>query len=229
MNRKWKMRMKSNFNKVQEMIENYLSLQSIQITITNSMHEVSLNSDGKDKQGNKMENYLYNGKNIAVLDMDAIAKEGYLRMKAPDSTEENSVNTADAFLINCKNEWYFIEFKDSVISNKTKSLKNNIVKKAYGNWYMLLDILYEMKEQGKANELFDYTNPIRFGKEHVHYVLVCSKEKNPQIVQQIRNQRMLKKRYTPPFMEKLKDYLFKDAYAFTEDYFEMDFVHQFTY
>lgn len=89
---------------------------------------------------------------------------------------------------------------------------------------MLLDILYEMKEQGKTNELFDYTNPIRFGKEHVHYVLVCSKEKNPQIVQQI-----LKKRYTPPFMEKLKDYLFKDAYAFTEDYFEMDFVHQFTY
>ena len=64
---------------------------------------------------------------------------------------------------------------------------------------------------------------------HVHYILVCSGEENPKIYNQVKNQALLKQNYTPPFMRRLKDYLFKDAYVYTENFFEEEFVKKFAY
>ena len=174
--------------------------------------------------------YLYNGeKDFEVIDMDLIAKQAYKEIKHAKDIANNFVNTADAFLINKENEWYIIEFKDAAISAKSDSLKNNVLKKAYSNWYMLLDVLYSMNEKKDRYMEFAYENPVEFAKQHIHYILVCSEEKNPNIYTQIKNSTMIGEKYTPLFMQRIKDYLFKDAYVYTEKYFERDFVEKFAY
>lgn len=72
-------------------------------------------------------------------------------------------------------------------------------------------------------------NPIRFAEEHVHYILVCSSEKNPNLYNLVKAQVLLKQNYTPPFMQRLKDYLFKDVYVYTENFFETEFVKKFVF
>lgn len=123
----------------------------------------------------------------------------------------------------------FIEFKDSEIRADNSGLKNNVLKKAYSNWYMMLDVLYYMNCKGMPYNGFDYNNPMEFAKNHVYYILVCNEQKNPRAYQQIKNRDLLGEKYTPPFMQRLKDYLFKDAYIYTNTFFERKFVHRFTY
>lgn len=76
---------------------------------------------------------------------------------------------------------------------------------------------------------FDFGNPVEFAKKHVHYILVCRLEKNAEMYLQIKNHALLGETYTPPFMQRIKDYLFKDAYIFTEVELERNFVEKFVY
>jgi hypothetical protein len=46
--------------------------------------------------------------------------------------------------------------------------------------------------------------------------MVFTTSKNPRLYMQIKNQDLVKSTYTPPFMEKVKAYIFKDAYVYTE-------------
>ena len=139
------------------------------------------------------------------------------------------INTADAFLINKDNNWFFIEFKDSEIKATKDSLKNNVLKKAYSNWYMLLDMLYSTNGRDDAYLDFAYFNPVEFAKQHVYYILVCSTDKNPNIYTQVKNHDLIGEKYTPEFMLRLKDYLFRDAYVYTEEFLERRFVEEFSY
>lgn len=96
--------------------------------------------------------------------------------------------------------------------------------------YMLLDILYAMKNSEDMYSKFAFEDPIKFIRENVYYILVCSKDKNPQIYEQIKNCEISEeKNYTPPFMERLRDYIFKDAYVYTEFQLEHKFVKAFEY
>lgn len=211
----------SNFSVFKDTVMKYLSESNISIYISN-LHEASLNDDGKSHQ------YLYNGsKDFEVISMDELAKQGYKRAKGINDPNENPINTVDAFLINEKNEWYLIEFKDCPIKADKKSTKDNIIKKAYANWYMLMDIFYTVLEGDEKSSIFDKENPVRFAKEHVHYILVCSKEKNIDMYDRIHGCIRSGENYTPPFMKRLKDYIFRDAYVYTEDYFEREFVKNF--
>lgn len=56
-------------------------------------------------------------------------QKGIPEIILPDSlSEADSINTADAFLINKCDEWYFVEFKDAKMSNaKTGVLKRLIL------------------------------------------------------------------------------------------------------
>lgn len=45
----------------------------------------------------------------------------------------------------------------------------------------------------------------------------------------MRNYKYKKKKYTPEYMQKMKEYLFKDAYVYTEIEFEREFVKKFQY
>lgn len=214
--------MRNHFCEFQKLLEDYLAQNNVKdVPCVSDLYTVSLNTEENRA--------VYPGKkNLSVIDMDRIAKEGYRRIKAADR-KDNPVNTADAFLINGKNQWFFVEFKDSRLDAKRDSLKNNILKKAYANWYMILDILYTMREAGAEWEPFQFENPVRFAKEHVSYIVVCSSDKNPLLYRQIKNCDLIGQRYTPPFMQRLKDYIFRDAYVYTEDYFERKFVNSFSY
>lgn len=206
------------------MVTDFLKNGGVSMEIVSNLHDTSLNDANKSEK-----NYVYNGdKNLAVIDMDLIAKDGYRIIKHA-SGKDNIINTVDAFIINKANEWFFIEFKDSEIKAENSGLKNNVIKKAYSNWYMLLDILYFMAGNSSFYHQFSLENPIKFAKEHIYYILVCSTEKNPLIYEQLKSHELIGEKYTPPFMQRLKDYMFKDAYVYTESFFERKFVKNFIY
>ncbi len=214
----------SNFCAFTNMVTDFLKSSGISIEIVSNLHDTSLNDSNKSEI-----NYVYKGdKDLVVIDMDLIAKDGYRIIKHA-SGKDNIINTVDAFIINKANEWFFIEFKDSEIKTDNSGLKNNVIKKAYSNWYMLLDILYFMAGNSSFYHQFSLENPIKFAKEHIYYILVCSTEKNPLIYKQIKNHELIGEKYTPPFMQRLKDYMFKDAYVYTESFLERKFVKTFIY
>lgn len=218
--------MKNNFDKFTELINDYFLQYHIRFDYLSEIHDAS----ASDPNANEPVIYLYNSaKELQVINMDIIARIGYKAIKKPFDTSENPINSADAFLINSNNDWYFIEFKDSTIKSDKQSLKDNILKKAYSNWYMILDMLYEMKDSASSYSDFYYDSPIQFAREHVSYILVCSTEKNPLIYRLIKDSDLSKSTYTPPFMSRLRGYLFKDAYIYTEEFFERKFVSNFVY
>ena len=162
-----------------------------------------------------------------IIDMDEIAHNIYRLVRFPDSKkEEDSLASTDAFVINSENIWYFIEFKNQQI---TKA-KESVTKKAYQNWYWLVEILYEMWEKNEMQyDTFNYENPITFAKENVVYILVVSEEKNIVDVDKIRKCILAGEKFQPEYMKKLEKYIFKEAYVYTPQVLEKEFVKKFTY
>ena len=215
----------SGFDDFKQTMSEYLESNGYDLSIISNLHDTSVN----DADPKKIV-YLYNGKkDLEVIDMDLIAKQAYRDIKRAAQISNNFINTADAFVINQDNKWYFIEFKDAVIKSDNDKLKSNVLKKAYSNWYMVLDVLYSMKAQGKLYLDFEYDDPIQFAKKNVYYILVCSEDKNPNTYIQIKNYDLIGEKYTPVFMQRLKDYLFKDAYVYTEKFLERKLVERFIY
>lgn len=205
----------SNYERIKNSLARYFADRGVTVNLEKDLHIVSLN-----EQGDK---YLFDGdNNLKVISMDDVAKYGYKRVK---NAEGKPVNTVDAFLADVNNEWFFIEFKDSCISKKSK--KDNIEKKGMTNFLMLQDIFETLGDECK--EVFGTDNPMKFAREHITYILVCSQDKNPYAYDQIRNYDATKERYTPDCLQKFKDYFFKDAYVYTEEYFEKRFVNKFVY
>ena len=206
------------------LLEQYLAEHGYSIEIESNLHDTSIN-----KSNLQNISYLYNmnGTELKVIDMDVIAQKGYRLIKFPQSKKlEDSVSSADAFLINKGGDWFFIEFKDQVAANtKTKA---SVTKKAYQNWYWLLDILYEMRTE-LDKDFFDFENPVEFAKNHVTYILVVSKEKNENIVRKIHECILAGGKYKLPYLEKLEKYIFKEVYVYTPEYFRREFVEKFEY
>lgn len=163
---------------------------------------------------------------LEVIDMDKFAKKGYRKIILPNSTsEDDTINTADAFLINKDNEWYFVEFKLAKISNN----KLSVLKKAYSNAYAILDVLYSMQNTEFAYGQFDYDNPIKFLQDNAKYILVFSEKDNPSHVMQMKNHLYKNENYLPDFMARLQGYIYKEAFAVTETVFENTFIKRFSY
>lgn len=163
--------------------------------------------------------------NMQVLDMDEIAHNIYRIARFPESTRESeSPASADAFVIDADDTWYFIEFKNQRISKA----KESVTKKAYQNWHWLVDILYEMKDS-LPYDTFDYENPIAFAKENVVYILVVSEDKNYPDVEKMHKCILAGEKFRPEYMEKLEKYIFKDAYVYTPEILEREFVKKFVY
>ena len=162
---------------------------------------------------------------MKVISMDEIAQKVYRVAHFPESTKESeSPASADGFVINSENIWYFIEFKDQQISKA----KESVTKKAYQNWYWLLDILYEMRDK-KTCQIFDYDNPISFAKENIVYILVVSEDKNIVDIDKIRKSILAGEKFQPEYMKKLEQYIFKDAFVYTPAILEREFVKKFRY
>ncbi len=215
---------KNNFTEFVDLISKYLSYDLQSGCMISNLHDLSRDDSNKERM-----EYVYNGENhLQVLDMDRIARTEYKKIKGA-ADKDSIINTADAFIITGKNQWYFIEFKNSIIKAGKKGLKDNIIKKAYANWYMLLDILYTMYQKGIRYEGFCYENPVTFAKNNINYILVCKQEDNPEAYNLIKKSDLAGEKYTPPFMLRLKDYLFRDAYLYTDEFLERKFVHGFEY
>ena len=201
----------SNYEQIKNYIEQYFRDKGVTFNIETGLKESSLNDAGN--------RYLYSGnRELQVISMDNVAKDGYKIIKG---AKGKPLNTVDAFLADKENEWYLIEFKDCKISNK----KDNIEKKGMANFLMLL----EMFSEDSSVDIGGYASLFEFARNKVTYILVCSQEKNPYSYDQIRICDNLGEKYTPGCLLKFKEYFFKDAYAYTEDYFEKRFVKNFAY
>jgi len=201
----------SDYEEIKKHLQKYFFDKGVTLKIEETLKETSYNE--------MADRYLYSGsRNLSVISMDNIAKDGYRVIK---SALGKPVNTVDAFLVDNNNDWYLIEFKDCKISSK----KDNIEKKGMANFLMLLDIFNDedsIKFEGSKN-FFE------FARKKLVYILVCSQDKDPYSYEQIRNCDNLGEKYRPDCLLKFKDYFFKDAYAYTEDYFENRFVRKFMY
>lgn len=209
----------SNFELFCETVSQYISKHSFSTKYIDTIKNLSCNTScGKNLCDSAVE----------AIDMDNIAKKCYRKIHFPLSeTENDAISTADCFLINGKNQWYFIEFKDSEI--KGNAVKRSVLKKAYSNVYEVLDIVYEMKDETSAYAFFDYTNPIRFIHQNVNYILVFSSEKNPKEVVQERNHKLKGEIYTPEYMKKLQGYIFNEVRAMSESSFQREFLAKFSF
>ena len=76
---------------------------------------------------------------------------------------------------------------------------------------------------------FNYDNPITFAKENVVYILVVSEEKNMMDIDKIRKCILAGEKFQPEYMKKLEKYIFKEAYVYTPDILENEFVKHFKY
>lgn len=206
----------TNYERVKQLLAEYFTSKGVYVNLEADLHITSLNENANPP------NYLFNGtNNLQVISMDDVAKSGYKIVKGAMG---KPVNTVDAFLADINNEWFFIEFKDCKI---TTTKKDNIEKKGMANFLMLLDIFSSIGDA--CRDVFDINEPMKFAREHITYILVCSQDDNPYTYDQIRMCDVIGERYTPDYLNKFKEYFFKDAYVYTEEYFEKRFVNKFAY
>ena len=208
----------SQYDEFKVMIDDYLKKYGKTANYSSCLHDTSY-SDAENV-------YLYENsrRDIEVINMDQIAQEPYRPVCFPESNKtEDSIATNDAFVISSDNKWYFIEFKNQKL-NKTK---DSVSKKAYGNWFMMLDIIYEMKNTNYMTS-FQYNNPIEFARKNVILILVVSEDKNPNDAKRIHDCILAGEKYVPAFLEKLQKYIYHDVFLHTPATLEQYFVKKFS-
>lgn len=207
----------NNFEQFSHMMSRYLEERGCEVRLETDISKLSRSTE---------EPQPLCGSKLKAIDMDAFAKKGYRKIVLPDSkTEDDAINTADAFLVNNENKWYFVEFKDAKLGNS----KTSVLKKAYSNIFAVLDVLYTTWRTEAGYKGFDYENPVEFIRSNVIYILVFSAAKNPQHVIQLRNHQLKGENYLPEFMKRLPGYIYLDAFAVTELVFDGKFARDFCY
>lgn len=195
----------TNYDQIKEILKQFSDKYVTKIIIESKMSDVSEDKAASKRTEKKVLLYEDNRKDMQVIDMDEIAHKAYRVARYPESVkEDDSLASADAFVINADNMWYFIEFKNQEI---TKA-KDSVTKKAYQNWYWLVDVLREMKDTIQYNN-FNYEDPISFARENVTYILVVSQEKNYNNVKKMHDCKLAGQKFLPQYMEKLEKYTFK--------------------
>lgn len=182
--------------------------------VVSNMKEASLDDNNK-----KEKIYLYDGK---FIDMDTIKLDDmtspFLKYMENNRNLKNFEQppAVDAVCINKDNEWFLIEFKNCPIYKKppkenelNSEVVSSIRRKMLGSLWFLLT-------------LFSFTNNAMFGddvtdfaRNHITYIAVVSREKNPKEYRRIRES--YKNFYTPDFLKKYVGYYFKDVYMLTEN------------
>lgn len=217
----------TNYEQIKILLQAFANNYNQHVYIEDKLSSVSEDKAKTDKTGAKQLVYENSRRDMDIIDMDEIAHSVYRLVRFPESTkEEESLASADAFVIASDNIWYFIEFKNQRISKA----KDSVTKKAYQNWFWLVDILYEMREKKQMYyDSFNYDNPITFAKENVVYILVVSEEKNIEYIDKMHKCLLAGKKFQPEYMKKLEKYIFKEAYVYTPELLEKNFVKNFIY
>lgn len=165
----------TNYEQIKELLQTFADSHDQYADIEDKLSNVSVDKAETKVTGIRKLVYEETRQDMDVIDMDQISQRVYRLVRFPESTkDEESLASADAFVISADNIWYFIEFKNQRISKA----KESVTKKAYQNWFWLVDILYELREEQQMQyDTFNYDNPIAFAKENVVYILVVSEEK----------------------------------------------------
>ena len=196
--------------------------------------ETTLYTASYDKN-NKVYVYDKKFKDINVLDFDCFSQKIYIRQHFSEAellefakqkiTDSYALSSVDAFLIDCNEDWYFIEFKNKKISKADD--KKSITNKAFQNLFWITDLFITSKKKNKP--AFNYKNPIKFAKEKITYILVVSDDENNSYKQVIIDSENANGHYRPIYLDKLRHYVYKDAYVYTAELFENYFVKKFVY
>ena len=195
------------------------SFNTQKVSLETSLHEASYDDTNKV--------YVYNDTqdNLNVISLDAFAQKIYLYQKftqeeahkiSANDNKKLPICSVDSFLIDNNGDWYFIEFKNQEIKNA----KESVEQKAYQNFFWITELLFREKQ---------ILNPYTFAKERIYYILVVPFEKNERQSQIMKNLHSSCDFFRPIFMEKLRHYVYKDAFVYTSDLFETFFVKKFQY
>ena len=158
----------TNYEQIKGLFQKFAHKYKRQICIETELSSASEDKAETKRTGDKKLVYENNRQDLKIIDMDEIAHNVYRIARFPDSVKESeSLASADAFAISSEDIWYFIEFKNQKISKA----KDSVTKKAFQNWYWIVDILYELKDKNNMQyNTFNYDNPIAFAKENVDYM-----------------------------------------------------------
>lgn len=217
----------TNYEQIKGLFQKFADKYKRQICIETELSSASEDKAETKRTGDKKLVYENNRQDLKIIDMDEIAHNVYRIARFPDSVKESELlASADAFAISSEDIWYFIEFKNQKISKA----KDSVTKKAFQNWYWIVDILYELKDKNNMQyNTFNYDNPIAFAKENVVYILVVSEEKNIVDADKMRKCLLAGQKFQSDYMRKLEKYIFKEAYIYTPELLENNFVKHFKY
>ena len=159
-------------------------------------------------------NKVYVYPNTFPINLDAIKLDSitsYRKELLPEKRNFYELSAVDAICINSQNEWFFIEFKNSNIGDKStqKLIRKKMIESV---WYVFF--MYS-KAGEDINELFggDFT---KFARENINYIIVGSQSKNTLYSANIQAAESSGTHYTPPGFEHFIGYYFKNVYMLTE-------------
>ena len=122
-------------------------------------------------------------------------------------------SAVDAVCIDSDNNWFLIEFKNSQFSGNTiQSIKKKMLSSL---WFLLYT--YSITENiSHITENLSNNDIVKFAREHITYIVVCSYDKNVSIANNIHNAEATNEHYTPKELKPYVNYYFKDVYLYTQ-------------
>lgn len=155
--------------------------------------------------------YLYNNENN-LMNMEVVKLDDMTEYFSHYMQQERSLRNftqtqaVDAICINNKNDWFFIEFKNRKYdSDVISDVKKKIFKSL---WFV------SSMNSFAGTNLFPDMDFADFARQHIIYIVVISREKNPTEYHRIHQSN--NNLYTPDNFKKYIGYYFKDMYLFTE-------------
>lgn len=166
-------------------------------------HIDTLENTSKDNNNN---HYMTNCKK-GTINFDRVKVEYKNNNNIKDFPSSN-----DALYITANNDFYFIEFKNSTISEY--KLKNKI--------YDSLLILSNIKYNNGANYINDI---VEFSKSNIEYILVYNSSKNGKLHINNNINNKAGKQTTLYGILKLKGFIFRDINFYSEKQFNNKFIN----
>lgn len=198
----------SHFSKLCELFHNLLDLDNK--SIISDMVEASIDDNDKNNITNL---YKYKDINMDVIKLDDMTAPflSYMR-KNRKNMNLDQPKAVDAVCVNKNNECFLIEFKNRPIY-KNNSIDNDVLTSIRRKMFESLWLLFTIDSLNNDESLFN--DATEFARTHVTYIVVVSREKNPDEYRRIRESN--KNLYTPDYLKKYIGYYIKDAYLFTEN------------
>lgn len=147
--------------------------------------------------------------NLDTIKLDDITR--YRKELLDFSGQCDPMLAVDAICVDREGEWYFIEFKNSDICNKTtlRSIRKKMVNSL---WF----VFFLYSKAGKDMNLIFSGDITKYARENINYIIVGSQEKNNLYASIVQASESSGTHYTPPGLKQFVGYYFKNVYMLTE-------------